>query len=206
MTDVLSPKGPIQSVAIAISWGVSTAVALVATRLLLEVTKASYDVWIVFVASPLLLGILQWGVLRWLLPKAWWWVVQTSIGSALGWACSLGMFFVAGMLADATPTYLLNWIPDGAFCGFVAAAGGVGIGVAQWNYLRRYVRRAGWWVLGSAIALGIGAGPNLCAGMAMYGVHNWLLKLAVGGLTGGAIKGGTLVWLLRKPKTVEANL
>ena len=143
---------------------------------------------------------MQWLVMQWFLPKAWLWVVATVFGSVLGWVCSLGLFIVAGWFGNIASIFFPTWFPEGIVCGVVAGAGGIGIGVSQWLYLRNYVRRAGWWVVGSAIALGIGAGPNLCAGLNMYGDRNWFALLAIGGLVGGAIKGGTLVWLLRGQK------
>ena len=185
---------------VAIAWAVSTAVALVLTRVAIDITAASFDVWVVFVGSPVLLGGMQWLVLRWFLPKAWLWVVATVFGSVLGWLFALGGFLMMGLLGNYTFTFLQDVIPESVTCGIVAGVGGAGIGVSQWLYLRNYLRRASWWVLGSAIALGIGAGPNLCAGLDMYGDRNWFALLAIGGLAGGAIKGGTLVWLLRKRK------
>ena len=204
MTPVFSPKGLSQSVAIAIAWAVSTAFALVFTHVALEIAAASFDAWVVFGGSPLLLGGMQWLVLRWFLPKAWLWVVATMFGSILGWFFALGGLAVMEFLGDFTFTFFQDEVPEIVVCGIVAGIGGAGIGVSQWLYLRRYLRRAGWWVLGSAIALGIGAGPNLCEGLKIYGDRNWLAMLAMGGLAGGAIKGGTLMWLLSQRKISQS--
>ena len=203
MTGVSQSTGTLLSVAIAIAWAVATAIALVLTNVALNLTNLSYEMWIVFLGSPFLLGVMQWLVLRWFLPNAGWWVVLTIVGCGLGWVSALGLAFAVASLADVTSIYLPMWVPEALMCGWVAAVGGVAIGLAQWLYLRRHLRRAAWWILASAIALAIGGGPNLCSGLAVYSAHNWPLILAVGGLAGGIIKGGTIVWLLQKPRTVE---
>ncbi|MGK7907400.1 MAG: hypothetical protein AB4040_09250 [Synechococcus sp.] len=203
MTGVSQSTGPLRSVAIAIAWAVATAIALVLTNVVLNLTNLSYEMWIVFLVGPFLLGVMQWLVLRWFLPRAGWWVVLTIVGCGLGWVSALGLALAVASLADATSIYLPMWVPEELACGWVAAVGGVAIGLAQWLYLRRHLRQAAWWIVASAIGLAIGGGPNLCSGLAVYSAHNWPLTLAVGGLAGGLVKGGTMAWLLRKPKSFE---
>ncbi|MGK7910825.1 MAG: hypothetical protein AB4050_04975 [Synechococcus sp.] len=174
--------------------------ALVATNLLLKLLPESLGGWIVFLGAPILLGTLQWLVLRRLLPHAWWWIPLMAIGCGLGWVSSGGLLFLMSLVGDT-----LNWVPyvqglDYIFMGIVAAGGGLGIGFIQWLYLKRFVQRAAWWLLGSAVALGAGAGFNLIAGFdaAFFSGHNWLLSLSIGGLLGGGIKGATLTWLVQQ--------
>ena len=201
-----TPLGIKQSLAISIAWAAATAIALLATNLILRALPAEFDAWVVFVGAPILLGVFQWMVLQRLLPHAWWWLPLMAIGSGLGWVCGFGFLFAVSFLAntlDPDAYFPLSWLWEFFFMGLVAAAGGVGIGFIQWLYLRRYVRRAAWWLLASAIALGMGAGANVSAGFgsAFSSGHNWLLSLSVGGLIGGGIKGATLAWLLQEKRS-----
>ncbi|MEM8715054.1 MAG: hypothetical protein AAGE92_04655 [Cyanobacteria bacterium P01_G01_bin.4] len=199
MDEHQAPTGR-NAVAIAISWATATAIALLVTNLMLRELPSELAAWMVFVGSPVLLGVAQWTVLRRLLPNAWWWIPLTIIGCGLGWVCSGGFMYLTTQLE-----YEVSWVPHSKLCehlfmGVVTAVGGLGIGFIQWLYLKRYVRRAAWWLLGSAIALGVGAGFNLSAGIAATfdSGHNWLLSLSIGGLLGGGIKGATLAWLMRQ--------
>ncbi|WP_017326141.1 hypothetical protein [Synechococcus sp. PCC 7336] len=197
-----------RSAAIVTAWAVSTAIALVLSNLALRaLDNSSLSLWIPLVGSPFLLGLMQWLVLRWLLPKAYLWVIVTIIGGVLGWLSSAGAFFLGAYFVDLVGGSNLPSVPEIVFCGGLAGAGGLAIGFVQWVYLRRHLRRAAWWLLASAIAVGVGGGPNLCLGITLYSANNWPLWLAIGGLAGGSIKGGALVWLLRQPSSsqTEAN-
>ena len=119
-------------------------------------------------AGGILIGVLQWLVLRRHVTRAGRWVL-----ASLGAAASFGVvvFGVGVVNAD------LGWV-GGGYIGTV-------VGVLQWLVLRRQVPRAGWWVLAStvgwvvAIPVGDIAGPP---GWAVY----------------GAFTGTTLIWLLRQ--------
>jgi WD40 repeat protein len=93
-----------------------------------------------------LTGAAQWLCLRRYFPKAGWWVLVTTggltVGSGMGWA---GGWALAGAehVPSAIPGVATTWL-----------AGLVG-GIAQWLYLRRHVKRAGWWVPASTLMVGI---------------------------------------------------
>jgi hypothetical protein len=93
--------------------------------------------------------------------------------------------------------------------------------IAQWLVLRRHVSRAGWWALASivvyvvagALLFALGAAVAPAVGEVVKRANTSLVGLpaAVGaalvGLFGyGAISGGVLVWLLRRPVTEELSL
>ena len=198
MTVASRPEGFPQSAAIAIAWAVSTAVALVLSRLAIE-AMPDFVAFLFFIGSPCLLGAMQCLVLLRLLPNAWEWVPVTALGSLLAWLFVLGSFFVAARIVDST--FVTVDISPVLGCGTFAGVGGVGMGLAQWLYLRRHLKRSAWWLLASAIALAIGGGPSLCMGFPYGSSDIWLQTLAIGGILGGLVKGGTLAWLLRQPKT-----
>ena len=200
MVNVSPPQTLRQTATIAIAWASATAVALLATNLTMRVLPSNLDAWMVFLGAPILLGTFQWTVLRRLLPHAWWWILLMPIGCGLGWVGSVGFLYLTLLLSETFGWVAYPWGFQHLYMAAAAAAAGLGIGIIQWLYLRCFVRRAAWWLLGSAIALGIGAGFNLDAGIntAFASDHSWLLSLSIGGLLGGGIKGATLAWLVRQ--------
>lgn len=73
------------------------------------------------------------------------WVVLSAVGVAGGLAAGLALGApiesIVGMML-VTPTVM-------------AIAGSI-LGASQWLWLRRRLRRSGWWILASALGLGIG--------------------------------------------------
>jgi hypothetical protein len=76
-----------------------------------------------------------------------------------------------------------------------AVLGVVSVGIMQWLVLRRRVHRAGWWVWVTLVGLGVGLGLGQFVGLPLVSVWSVVLGLPVF----GAITGGVLVWLLRRP-------
>jgi hypothetical protein len=116
-----------------------------------------------------LVGVLQWLVLRRYLAQAGRWVLA-SLGATAVFALvvfSLGAFS-----------------PDAGLVGGAVLYGTV-VGVLQWLVLRRQATRAGWWVPTSTVGwlVGIPLGG-------MLGPPGWAWY--------GAITGAALVWLLRR--------
>lgn len=80
------------------------------------------------------------------------WLLVTAVGWMLGWA--LGAFLsepfaqaageVAGLFAAEVAGGAVSW-------GLL----GIGLGFAQWLVLRRFLRRSGWWVVVTAVVLGV---------------------------------------------------
>ena len=87
-----------------------------------------------------LVGIAQWIVLRSLFRQAGWWI----LASAPGWAASHELL---GTVLPVGDVFLYG------------AVIGASIGAAQWLVLRRWVYRAGWWVV--ITILGWAVGPIL---------------------------------------------
>ena len=152
-----------------------------------------------------ILGFSQWLVLRHYIHKAIWWVLVTTIGALLAWLIgvfvSIAMAFAFTLNGVKTATLLLGVVLLGAGVGAV-------LGLAQWlvlrAYVRVYIRQAGWWMAGNALAwaLGLlvaftGAGIQKSDG---FSVETALIGAATGAAMGaviGGITGIVLVWLLK---------
>lgn len=90
------------------------------------------------------IGAAQWVILRSLFRQAGWWIVGSTVGWALGQVLITAVFPVQDMFLQG------------------AVLGGT-LGLAQWLVLRRWVHRAGWWIIVSAV--GWSAGPVLGASL-----------------------------------------
>ena len=102
------------------------------------------------------LGAAQSVVLRRRLPmlRVTAWVLLTAAGATIAYG--------AGMVASAA-TDFAGW-PGVVKVGVAGASGGAvlfSVGTAQWLELRRHVRGAGWWVVGTAAAWTLALGAFL---------------------------------------------
>ncbi len=121
-------------------------------------------------AAGVLVGALQWLVLRKKVAQAGWWVL-TSLGAAV--------VFGAVVFGMRTVDADVGWVVGTGLIGLVA-------GVLQWLVLRQTVARAGWWVLASTV--------GWVAGIPIGEMVGWNGLGAVY----GAITGAVLVGLLRQ--------
>jgi hypothetical protein len=112
-----------------LQWVVATTLAWVLAWIL--------PIDLIFVGLGLVLGLLQWLVLRQHLSQAGWWVLASGVGWALGWVLA----FVA-----ISPEV-------GILAGTVV---GASVGVAQWLVLRRERYQAGWWIAVSILGWTVG--------------------------------------------------
>ena len=86
----------------------------------------------------IVIGVLQWVVLRQYIRQAGWWILASAGGWAIGW-----------LMVMVIPPEV--GIPIGTVLG-------AAIGVNQWLILQRHLRRAGWWVVVSILAWTMGLG------------------------------------------------
>jgi hypothetical protein len=149
--------------------------------------------------TGLLIGVAQWLVLRQYIPKAFWWIVV----STLGW--TLGLVLLSSDVTLDPVIQLLNTL--GAWEVFwmnlvkqpiVLAI----FGAAQFPILRRFVRKAHWWILVSALGGAIqGASGSIVAYILPPGLlpapFPTALVYGSGWLSYGIITGICLQWLLR---------
>ena len=124
----------------------------------------------------------------------WGFWLQWVLASIVGWA--LGV--IVSLLASAIA-------PVGrAMPAIGATLVGAGIGIMQWLILRRRFRRAGWWVLASAMgwAVGWAVGQNLIEPVVMFlskyeealGGRSVVTLSVLGVMVGGTV--GTMQWLV----------
>jgi len=81
----------------------------------------------------------------------------------------------------------------------VGAAFGCALGMMQWLVLRRWVYRAGWWVLGNIVSWTVSFFLEDVIVIAVKGTGLVVACEIVGGTVAAIITGLTLVWLLRNP-------
>jgi hypothetical protein len=153
-------------------------------------------------------GTMQWLVLRHPLKSMRWrsWALATALGAFVAW--TLGMipstFFFRGADTAATSTTPMSDLMVYALAAAMGLALGAILGVPQWLVLRRYIPKAGWWVLANALAwmLGmvvvfIGTSFIPAGAIALQVALLLLLFIVAAGATVGAVHGLVLIWLLR---------
>lgn len=153
------------------------------------------------IAEGSVVGLAQWRVLHRPLPTLTQrsWVVASALGSLIAWVVGMTLGALGGDLIGAG---------DGAtgliFGALLGPLVGALLGVAQWWMLRRYVQRAGWWVLANAVAWTAGmaiifAATNLVQEHTSVTLTAaiWAVSGILAGATVAALHGLVLVWLLR---------
>jgi hypothetical protein len=89
------------------------------------------------VATGLVIGLLQWVVLRQYIPRAGWWIVFSALGWTAGWGIIIKL--LPPQLGILTEPVL-----------------GATLGTTQWILLRWHYYRAGWWILVSTLGWTVG--------------------------------------------------
>jgi hypothetical protein len=143
----------------------------------------------------LVLGTMQWLILRRHIEMAARWILATLIGSAVGGAVGLAASFAAGA------TVIQPW----ALLPF-----GLALGVCQWLVLRARFPWSGWWTLAYALGLPLSFVVGLVVSFsigfewenvdAIFRVVSLAFFGAVAGALFGMLSGGLLVWFLRHPR------
>ena len=124
-------------------------------------------------------GMCQCVILRRRVSRADSWILLTALGWAAGWAM-IGETFGA----SASWPFDQQHIPSTLFTVLRAVAGGAIAGLCQWLVLRHNVKRAGWWILVTAVSWGI---------VYLFPIVYFSI---LGGVAVGVITGAALVWLL----------
>jgi len=176
-------------VATAIGWAAGEAVASFVTEdtILLGTFHSA--------TIGLVLGTMQWLILRQHIEMAARWILATVIGSAVGGAIGLAASFAAGA------TVIQPW----ALLPF-----GVALGVCQWLVLRTRFPGSGWWTLVYALGLPLSFVVGLVLSFsigfewenvdAIFRVVSLAFFGAVAGAVFGMLSGGLLVWFVRHPR------
>jgi hypothetical protein len=147
--------------------------------------------------AGLLVGLLQWVVLRPYLVQASDWILAGAAGWAVG--------FALGLVVIQT----LSGSPIGAITGYLLF--GVIIGLIQWPVLRREIPNALSWVLASIVGWAAGLLVAQLALSQFFGdnpihpVVTSAISAGVSGLIAGAITGWAFVQIVRQPERISVK-
>ena len=154
------------------------------------------------------IGLMQWVVLR---RRGRWgrWALASTLGMAVAWALAGNV----RLLLSSTfgiKEYGISYAISKAVVGTL-------LGCAQWLVLRHQARRAGWWILASAVGWSLGLAIELLLARTIIGnvlMGAWIVVGALLGMDGaqtnvaaiaviagavvGAVTGSVLVWLLQR--------
>jgi hypothetical protein len=161
----------------------------IAGKLLTDATPAAIAFTLTAGLYPLIAtlpGFLHWLILRHWFPRASWWVLASGVGSLLGFLATGWGLSVAD--TQAGTNFARFAVPTS-----MAVAGAV-VGTLQWVVLRRWVPRAGWWVLASSISWIVAESAYL--ELTRAGDVQLLWGAVVSGTLSGAVTGLTLVRLM----------
>ena len=142
-------------------------------------------------------GIMQWLVLRRRFHRAGWWVLASTMGSAVGWAVGQNLIEPVTMFLSRYEEALGGRVVV-SLSVFGVMVGGM-VGTMQWLVLRRWVYRAGWWILANTLgwATAFLADPVVVLALWPSAVLATIMGEVTFGAVLGAITGVTLVWLSR---------
>lgn len=152
-------------------------------------------------------GIAQWIVLRRRIPHPNRWVISSISGGLIGGTVALYAGTTAG---DSTNFFVALAV------GSIVI--GAALGIAGWLILRRYVLRAGWWILASAAGVLAAISLSNLLGNLLYdllsgilgdGASRTLAMVIFGGLlltAYGGITGAALIWLFKQPRDGQTRL
>jgi hypothetical protein len=165
------------------------------------------------VIGLMILGLLQWLILRHLAyGLRWWsWMLATVVGQLGGTSVvsiavlgslATGAFGGLGAHIGGQALQLATKVMSGALLGGVE-------GFAHWMVLRRYFRAAGWWIVAMISAEVLGAAASLVIIQGAVSERRLIVMMTrlTSGFIVGALTGAVLVWLLReRPKVSSSGL
>jgi len=146
------------------------------------------------IAQALILSGLQSLILRQRHPTIRWWGVVTAVSSLAG--------NVMGALALLAFPAIASHAGWGIFT--LAVITGANVGISQWVLLRRYFKRAGWWIFANLVSAFLIAVMMHPASPLLRWMPNFIV-LVVGIAIGGLITGATYLWLARQPQSHAGN-
>lgn len=132
-------------------------------------------------------GVLHWLILRRWFPRAGWWVPASGAGSLLGYLAAGWGLAVADTHGETT--FARVAVPASM------AVAGAAVGALQWVVLRRWVARAGWWVLAGSVSWA--AAEYAYLELTRAGQVRLVPGAALSGALSGALTGLALVGLMR---------
>jgi hypothetical protein len=199
--DIDESKVERNPVSLWLSWTLATAVGMLLGFVPASLVVDNIDLGLARVFVPLvaglLVGLLQWVVLRPYLVQASDWILAGAAGWAVG--------FALGLVVIQT----LSGSPIGAITGYLLF--GVIIGLIQWPVLRREIPNALSWVLASIVGWAAGLLVAQLALSQFFGdnpihpVVTSAISAGVSGLIAGAITGWAFVQIVRQPERISVK-
>jgi len=180
----------VTTMAITGAWG-ATPILLNVLRPFTTINEDKLFGIVAALALGVFIGILQWWILKLHLPQAGWWIV-TSIS---GYIAALFLFSFSNRVHLLSSRGLWDDIALMSFLGIV-------IGVPQYLVLRPHFRKAGWWVVASAL------GMQSYRLASIYPAHNSKELIGLGFLIGvviGATTGIIMVWVLHANSSLKTS-
>jgi inosine-uridine nucleoside N-ribohydrolase len=152
------------------------------------VITEDYMFWYAFIPwYGIVIGTIQYLLLRRRFAKMGWWILTTTLGWSLIW---LGIAFRYNPLGDIE-------IPSSAGYFLIAGTGvGILIGVTQWLILRTQVPNASWWI--PINGLGFGIASVILADIASLSEYLIVVTMP-------CISTGILLWLLLQRRLSQAG-
>lgn len=166
-----------------------------------EIVGPGGDTTLFSVLPGLLMGTLQWLVLRRVVSRSGWWIPACMAGWALSGVVNVQLAsFMTG--SQNTPRFWVDVIH--------ISVSGVSIGIAQWFVLRRLVSDAGWWVVATIAGMTLGWSliPMVDRLMLMSGAGYALftiMKDATAGAGIGMVTGYALIRMLKQADGTPAE-
>ena len=185
-----------------VSWTLATALGMLLgflpSILLVNVLDLQWARIIVPLLAGFLIGLMQWAVLRNYLIEASDWILAGGTSWAVGYA--LGLF-------------LINSLAGTGLGGIVAyALFGLIVAIVQWPILRREIPSILAWILANVIGWTAGFYLSQVSldlffnDPAIAPVLSTSFISTVSGLVAGAVTGIALVWIVRQPERVQAEV
>jgi uncharacterized protein with PQ loop repeat len=155
-------------------------------------------------------GTMQWLVLRRPLKSMRWrvWALATALGAFVAWTLGMLPFLFTSADTGATSSAEMSDLVIYTLAAALGLVSGTILGFPQWLVLRRYVQKAGWWVLANALAWMLGmvivfVGTSFIPAKGItWQLALPLLFVVAAGATVGAVHGFALIWLLRSRRSV----
>jgi uncharacterized integral membrane protein len=132
----------------------------------------------------------QWFLLRRLFSKSGWWIVAGTFGRAFG--------VLIGSMLLVTISSQIGLQAGFWSTSFYLAIRGAIVGVSQWLVLKQWRVKAGWWILGEAVAWMLG---SILLDLLIPPTANTpvIISDLIQGAIAGAITGAVMIWILRQP-------
>ncbi len=184
------------------AWTLATAFGMLIGYLPLAFLVGSLDLGVARVIVPIIsgifLGLAQWLVLRPYVTRSYDWILNHAAGWVVG--------FTLGLLV----VQLLSKTSLGMLIGFISF--GLIVALFQYPVLRREIPHLGTWIVANVIGWTLGAFLSQLVASALFQnvlpttFTSVLVTVGITGLVAGAITALALIWIVRQPDRLAAQM